>query len=541
MRRRRIILLLAILAWLPATAASPQPAPRDFRRWLSQDVEWLLTLTERSEAQQLTDKDAQERFVREFWRRRDPTPGTNRNEWYEEHTRRLAEADAKFSSGKRGRFTDRGRVYITWGPPDFVETNPNGGRGFALGALSTAPELPTEAWTYEHLAGVQGRSGRVQVLFVDRGGGDYRLLTDPSDANLAYVYRLNTPANPLQYESAAYLDPATGLRRTDRVAETDRAETLGPDTSLSSTANAFERIALGADLNRTAGDVLDDIARSERLRRPWGDVRARMFARRFAIDVDVPVFRARQGEAYCPVAVAIPGEAIVFAHDSRYRAELDVQATVRDARSGTPVRRFADTVRFQLDEAMWERGRRAGFTYHKAMMLQPGEYVLDLSIAQPAASALGSASVRITVPARSETITIATLVLGEAAPAGGAVGPFTVGDVDLRPRVTRRFEAGERIHALAQVAGLDSGAAADLTADYVIMRDTAPMYRSPLYRLPAAERGVQDRLVMLPIEAGPLPPGAYIVQLKVIEHVSQKYAVARVPFTIAPVETSSRR
>ena len=534
MTRGLLRLGAGVVAWLcAAPVALSQPVPRDFRRWLSQEVEWLLTPEERQAAGTLRDGEAQARFVREFWRRRDPTSGTSANELYEEHVKRLAEADAKFSSGKRGRFTDRGRVYITWGPPDFIETNPTGGRGFALGALSEAPELPTEIWTYEHLAGLPGRTGRVQVVFVDKGAGDYRLLTDPADANQAYVYRLNTPANPLQYESAAFLDPATGLKRTDRVAETERAQALGPDTSLSSAANPFERIALGADLSRTAGEVLADIERSERLRRPWGEVRARMFARRFEIGVDVPVFRRGRDEAYCPVAVAIPGNAITFTDSAPHRADLDVQATVRDAQTGAPVRRFADTIRFRLDEATFARGRRAGFTYQKAMTLAPGEYVLDLSVAQPDASALGSATVPISVAAVPEALKITALVLGEAAPAGEAPGPFTVGAVDVRPRVTRRFEPDERVHALVQVSGIGS-TGGELTLDYTITREQAVTFRSPLLRLPAQEPGERERLAVLSIEAGALAAGDYMLQVKAIDHDSQTYAVARVPFTIEP-------
>lgn len=172
--------------------------PKRSRTWLERDVVYLITPAERASFERAKSDGERERFIREFWARRDPTPETERNEFYEEHYRRLTEADQRFSSGVAGWRTDRGRIYITWGPPDFVETNPAGFRGFVLGPFAEAPELPSEIWTYEDLAGRRSATGRAQIAFIDRGGGDYRLLSDPNDANLAFVYRLNTPTNPLQ-------------------------------------------------------------------------------------------------------------------------------------------------------------------------------------------------------------------------------------------------------------------------------------------------------------------------------------------------------
>src|SRR5215471_4401121 len=128
------------IALIGASAGAQTPdAARSFKTWLERDVEYLITPAERETALRLKTAAEREAFVAEFWRHRDPTPGTPENEFYEEHYRRLAEADQKFSSGVAGWRTDRGRIYITWGPPDFVETNPMGSRGFALGPLSEAP------------------------------------------------------------------------------------------------------------------------------------------------------------------------------------------------------------------------------------------------------------------------------------------------------------------------------------------------------------------------------------------------------------------
>ncbi len=100
-----------------------------------------------------------ERF-RAFWKRLDPTPGTDRNERMEEYYYRVAYANQSYGAGARtpGWETDRGLVMVRFGEPDHVERHP-----FNFG------EKPYEVWTYQ-------RIGR-RFIFVDRTGfGDYQLL-----------------------------------------------------------------------------------------------------------------------------------------------------------------------------------------------------------------------------------------------------------------------------------------------------------------------------------------------------------------------------
>jgi len=94
----------------------------------------------------------------EFWKEKDPTPGTPENEFYDEHMRRFEFANERFRTPhSEGWETDRGRIYITYGQPDQIESNPY-----------DADQDATETWYYSSL-------GR-RFVFVDRTGfGDYRL------------------------------------------------------------------------------------------------------------------------------------------------------------------------------------------------------------------------------------------------------------------------------------------------------------------------------------------------------------------------------
>jgi GWxTD domain-containing protein len=162
------------------TAVSPQDK---YKLWLDEDVVYLITDEERAAFVNLRTNEERDAFVEQFWARRDPTPGTPLNEFKDEHYQRIAYADSHFATRLtpgRGWNTDRGHVYIKYGPPDELESHPAGGtydRPLAGGG-GTIRTFPFEIWLYRYIEGV-GRN--VLVEFVDvKGTGEYRWTTAPS-------------------------------------------------------------------------------------------------------------------------------------------------------------------------------------------------------------------------------------------------------------------------------------------------------------------------------------------------------------------------
>lgn len=129
-------------------------------RDLDDAVALLYYIADRSFIERLVDAAPDERRVlwEQFWREKDPTPTTPRNEFYEEHLKRFRHADRAFRTGMSdGWRTDRGRIYIIYGPPDEIDS---------LGM--EIDQDPTEIWYYTD-------TGRT-FIFVDRTGfGDYTL------------------------------------------------------------------------------------------------------------------------------------------------------------------------------------------------------------------------------------------------------------------------------------------------------------------------------------------------------------------------------
>ncbi|HXO37262.1 MAG TPA: GWxTD domain-containing protein, partial [Candidatus Acidoferrum sp.] len=124
-----------------------------YKKWLDEDVRWIITDEELSAFKKLANNAERDVFIEGFWQRRDPTPDTAENEYKEEHYRRIAYANEHYASGIPGWKTDRGRIYITYGPADEVESHPSGGsyeRPIEEGGGSTST-YPFEKWRYRYI------------------------------------------------------------------------------------------------------------------------------------------------------------------------------------------------------------------------------------------------------------------------------------------------------------------------------------------------------------------------------------------------------
>ena len=189
---RSLVLLLVSFSVLSIPAQEPKRNPEEKPRKIKREVkkayvEWIndhdliLTQSERDAWKKLETDDEREKFIEEIWRVRDPDPDTEENEFKQQFHERVAYANEHFSSGKAGRLTDRGRIYIKFGKPDSIESHPAGGyyeRPSWEGGGSTST-YPFEKWFYRHIPNV--RSG-IELEFVDpTGSGEFRLAKNPDE------------------------------------------------------------------------------------------------------------------------------------------------------------------------------------------------------------------------------------------------------------------------------------------------------------------------------------------------------------------------
>ena len=210
-----------------------------WKKWLNEDVVYIITNEEKAIFQKLTTPEEKESFIEQFWLRRDPDPRTPVNEFKEEHYRRIAYANEHFASGIPGWKTDRGRIYIMWGPPDEKDTHPAGGpyqRPPSEGGGETST-YPFEDWTYHYLPGI---GENVTLEFVDPTmTGEYRLTTDPSQKD-ALLYVPGAGLTDLE---------AMGLSsKVDRFTRSDGTHMGAPEGMQPESMNEFNRLELYAKI-----------------------------------------------------------------------------------------------------------------------------------------------------------------------------------------------------------------------------------------------------------------------------------------------------
>jgi uncharacterized protein (TIGR03435 family) len=149
-----------------------------YRKWLDEDVHWLITQQERADFLKLTTDKDRDSFIDSFWEKRN-APGAAKDTYKAEVYRRIAYANEHFAvAGRPGWATDRGRAYIVYGKPDSIESHPGSGAG------------GYEVWHYAALAS----AGSNVSLRFDRSGDDYRLAGEWPQVGVT------VNAKPLEFE-----------------------------------------------------------------------------------------------------------------------------------------------------------------------------------------------------------------------------------------------------------------------------------------------------------------------------------------------------
>jgi len=168
-RYLRLILIALITFWAAAFVPAHAQLSSRYKKWLEEDVSWIISSQERADFLNLSSDEQREKFIVDFWERRNPNPGVPENKFKQEHYRRIAYANVHFAfSDPKGKSspgwkTDRGRIYILYGPPDSIDNHSGGGYQLASGVNASTD--PFELWYYKSIKDI-GQD--VTVHFVDK-------------------------------------------------------------------------------------------------------------------------------------------------------------------------------------------------------------------------------------------------------------------------------------------------------------------------------------------------------------------------------------
>jgi GWxTD domain-containing protein len=528
---RRLIAVLALISIstfaVPAQTQNPSPDEKQrkikpeikkaYRDWI-ENHDPLLTQAERDAFKKLATDDEREKFIEDFWRVRDPDPDTEENEFKQQFYERVAYANEHFSSGKPGRLTDRGRIYIKFGKPDEVESHPTGGgynRPWSEGGGSTTT-YPFEKWFYRYLPNI--RSG-IELEFVDpTGSGEYRLARNPDekDAMIFIPGAGQTIAEMMNLESRG--DRITNLGGFGRANYT-RAQD-----------SPFEVMNLLVDLERdplVTRNYLSDTTHT-----PVVDDNPLNF------ETQVNYFRHSDNRVLAALTLQTNNDQMSFIDSGGLQiARMNIFGTVTSV-ANRRMGKFEDSLTATATVAELSSSRMRKSVYARAFVLEPGRYRVDVILRDVHSGAMGRQQVALVVPDYpSDGLTTSSLVLAaklEGAKDGVAGGPFFIGTTKVIPNLTGVYRRNEPVGIYMQVynAGIDQTTLKPaVDAEYVLLKDGKELSRQVEDWQQINDAGQRLTLTRL-IDTSKLAPGAYQIQINVRDHVTGQKTSPSAKFTI---------
>src|SRR5271156_5528990 len=333
---------------------------KTYRKWLDEDVRWIISDEERSAFKQLSNDEERDQFIEGFWQRRDPTPDTEENEFKEEHYRRIEYANEHFAAGLPGWKTDRGRIYIMYGPADEIDAHPSGGtydRPIEEGGGTTST-FPFEDWRYRYLEGI---GQEVEIEFVDTCMcGDYHMTIDRGEKDAL----LHTPnGGETLYEQMGLASKA------DRFTS-NGLETLGPGpNSTTQASKEFDRLERFAKLTAPPPVKFKDLEEV---------VSHKISMNLMPFDVRADFVKITGDTVLVPFTVQLKNRDITFANkDGVQRGVVNIFGRVTTL-SGHIAQTFEDTVQADIPAELLAKAAENSQVYWKAVPLRPGRYPVDI-------------------------------------------------------------------------------------------------------------------------------------------------------------------
>jgi len=469
------VAILGVAGWSQVTKPTPnddinkkprkvRPEAKDaFKKFLDNDAAYIITAAERKAFLALATDDERGSFIENFWRRRDPDPDTEENEYREEHFERIAYANEHFASGIPGWKTDRGRIYIAWGKPDSIESHPSGGaydRPSYAGYGSTTT-YPFEIWFYRHLDGV---GDGIEIEFVDpTGTGEYRIARDANEKDaLKYVPGAgNTLAEQLNIQTRA-----------------DRLMGFGQQGYMRSQDMPFERMRIEKDLSTPPRVKFTDLQKVVGTDSPVVDVNPVDF------DLRIDFFRQSEDKVVTTFTVQAPNKELQFKESGGFQtASMNIFGritAVSEKRSGI----FEDSVSqtATVEELVSLRDRQS--IYQRAIALAPGTYKVDVVVRDVNSGSTGKRSLGFTVPRyEDKKLSTSSLILTSSLRVTNErdIGQrFVVGNLKVIPNLTGIYKRGQSVGVYLQVynAEIDQTTLRPaVDVEYVVSKDGKELFR----------------------------------------------------------------
>jgi len=527
MKKLCFILILASLASLaiaPTVAAqkkkSPADLPPEYRKWLEEDVVYIISKREREVFLQLESDRERAIFVEAFWKQRDPTPGTTENEYRTEHFRRVAYTNQWFGreSPLPGWKTDMGRVYIQLGEPKSVEKYEN------------EPEIyPTVVWFFDGMSEV-GLPNAFNVMFFKRGGmGEYELYSPVRHGPQSLL--IHYAGDITNYETAYYK-----LAETHPPLADISISLIQGEAHYSLQPSLASQVLLDSRIPSVPYERVKT-AYAEKLLKYKDVIEVEYSANYIDNQAVMAVFRDPTGLSF--VHYALEPQRLSFEeYQGRFHSEIEISGRAQDEQ-GTTVHQFTRSVPINMDADQIGRIRAKLFSFQDLFPLLPGRYKVDILFKNKISQEFTSAEATVLIPDPKAFAMSPPLVANKADPDSkfkGANKAFLLGDVQFVPSPRNDFLPSDNMYIYFELHNLPPDLREGGVASYTIT--------SGSQNVRSTSRPLQE-YAQLPslseeISLANLQPAYYELKISVLDRAQKERLSASVPFIISPVASLPR-
>jgi GWxTD domain-containing protein len=495
-----------------------------YKKWLNEDVGYIITDEERQAWKRFSTDEERQQFIEGFWLRRDPTPDTEENEYKEEHYRRIAYANEHFASGIPGWKTDRGRIYITFGPADEVESHPSGGtyeRPFEEGGGSTST-YPFEKWRYRYIDGI---GTNIEIEFVDPTmSGEYRMTMDPSEKD-ALLYVPNAGLTMMESMGMA--------SKTDRFTRTDGTHLGTGNTPLPASMNQFERLEQFAKLQKAPSVKFKDLEAA---------VSSVIRYNTLPFKVRADYIKITDSTILTTVTIHFERRDLQFQQkDGVAKATVNIFGRITSM-AGRSVNTFEDVVSVDLAANLLGKAIEGASVYQKAIPLAPGMYRLNVVCKDVVGGNMTTYPMALNVPHfEEEKLAQSSLILAdliEKVPTSSiGTGQFVIGDTKVRPRLNDTFKRDEKLGIYMQFYNFaldEKTKKPNGSIQYEILKNGSDKalldFTEELTAVPgaSAQQVTVEKLLALQT----FEPGQYTLKMKVTDKTRNQVLTPSASFTV---------
>jgi GWxTD domain-containing protein len=503
-----------------------------YKKWLDQDVRWIITDQERKAFENLSNDEERDSFIENFWLRRNPNPDSPENEYKDEHYARIAYANEHFAAGMPGWKTDRGHIYIAYGKPDSIDSHPSGGnyeRPMDEGGGETST-FPFEVWHYRYLAGI---GDNIDIEFVDTCMcGDYHMTLDRSEKDaLKHV-------------------PGAGLTMAEEQGQSKKADRFS--------GGGLEQLGTGPMSQQNQSKEFDRLDQYAKLMAPpviqFKDLESFMATSKiltgppFLFNVRTDYVKITNDTVLVPLTLQIRNGDITFSNkDGVATGTVNILGRVSNL-NDRPIQTFEDTVNVQVPSELLARTQSNVSVYWKALPLRPGLYKIDIAIKDVNnPDHIGRWKRSVNVPKYDDDhLASSSLILAdqmEHVPTRDiGAGNFVIGDTRIRPRVPSElavpvtFHRAQNLNFWMQVynLGIDEKTKRnDATIEYQIVNTATNQTILQTQELTSKTNPNADQVTLeksMPLAS--LAPGKYKVTIKVDDGITKQQIAESAPFEV---------